>query len=192
MERLHSATRAVVSEHDADVALARAIALAACPPKDWRASEWLTIAAAANAQAVADPRWYKVKVLACEQWSTPTSPTDALWARAQLLISLGVDETDRYRSSNEFVQRALALIQTEAPQTALVSYRDARSTILSVARETPAWEEARARFLRCRQLREFANIVHALISAGHVLPPSLERWSAWKNLREEDFSGAGV
>ena len=187
MDRLHPATRAVAGETDPDVAFSLAVRLTTEPPKDWDPREWSSIAAAANASASADPRWFKVKALACEHDTSSTRATDALWARARLILALGADNADEFRSVSAFVARAEALVNSDTPDAALEVYKTAHTTIFTVEQGTSAWLAARDAFLRCRRLREVAKIVTAMTDAGHALPMQLKQWRSWALLREEDF-----
>jgi hypothetical protein len=187
MDRLHPATRAIADATDPDVAFALAIRLITEPPSDWDPREWSSIGAAANASASADPRWFKVKALACEHDNSSTGATDALWARAHLILALGADNADDFRSMSAFVARAQALVNSDTPDAALEAYKAAHTTIFTVEQGTSAWLAARDAFLRCRRLREFAEIVAAMTDAGHALPTQLKQWRTWALLREEDF-----
>jgi hypothetical protein len=188
MDRLHPATRAITDASDPNVAYALADKLAANPPRGWDSREWASIAAAANACAKSDPLWLKVKVLACENETSSTAPTDALWARARLIAALGRDDADAFRSLPTFVERAENFVRADTPEAALTSYASARATIFSAEQSSSEWLAARETFVRCRRLREFANVLTALVEAGHSLPPHLQRWISWANLREEELS----
>jgi hypothetical protein len=181
-------SRAIIDGCDLDVALVRVGELADNPPSDWSRNEWLGIVVAANLRATSDPHWFKVNVLAYEAGTDRTDATSALWARAHILISLGLDETDSFRSLSCFVERAEKFLASDTPSGALESYQRARSTIFTHKQSTPTWLEARDRFLRCRSLREFGRIADTLIEAGHILPAQLACWASWKDLREEDFA----
>jgi hypothetical protein len=188
MDCLPPLFRAIYDGCDLDVALVRIGELAANPPSDWGRSEWLIIVAAANARALLDPHWFKVQALAYETGTSDSDATSGLWARAHILISLGVDETDSFRRLSYFVERAEKFLGSDTPDAALESYRRARSTIFTHEQSTPTWLEARDRFLRCRRLRDFGKIADALIDAGHILPVQLACWASWKDVREEDFA----
>jgi hypothetical protein len=188
MDRLHPATLAITDGPYPDVALALAGALATDPPPDWDPREWLSIAAAANAKSSADPLWLKVKVVACENETTSTAPTDALWARARLIAVLGRDDADPFRSLVTFLERVESFVRADTPEAALTSYRSARATILSAEQSSPGWLAARDTFIRCRRLREFARILRAVVQTGEPLPPHLQRWTSWADLKEEELS----
>ena len=187
MDRLHPATRAIANDPDPTTALTLASRLVITPPPDWDSREWATIAATANAWASTDPRWLKVKVLACENEVSDTAPTDALWGRARLIAALGGDDSDAFCSLSVFVERAENVVRTDTPDAALASYQAARSTIFSAQHGSPEWLTARDAFLRCRRLRELARILLAVVEAGNVLPAHLHQWISWVDLREEDW-----
>lgn len=188
MDCLPPLFRVITDGCDLDVALVRIGGLAANPPSDWGRSEWLSIVAAANVRAILDPHWFKVTALAYETGTSGTDATDALRARAHILISLGVDETDSFRSLSYFVERAEKFLASDTPDAALESYQRARSIIFTHEQSTPTWLEARDKFLRCRRLRDFGKIANALTDAGHILPAQLACWVSWKDLREEEFA----
>lgn len=145
MDCLDPLFRAIVDGCDLDVALVRVGELAANPPSDRNRNEWLAIVAAANVRARLDPHWFKVTALAYETGTSSTDATSALWARAHILISLGVDETDSFRSLSGFVERADKFLASDTPNDALESYQRARSTIFTHEQSTPTSLEARDR-----------------------------------------------
>jgi hypothetical protein len=191
MDRLHPATRAITDAPDPSLALALARALATEPPLDWNSREWLSVAAAANSNATADPLWLKVKVVACEHETTSTAPTDALRARAQLIAVLGRDDADAFCSLVTFLERAEDFVRADTPEAALISYRAARLTIFSAEPSSPDWLAARDTVVRCRSLREFAKTLLTVHQAGEPLPLHLQRWTSWADLKEEELSPVG-
>ena len=84
-DRLHPATRAIVSAKSPDDALKLAQALASATPADFDPGEWLTVTVG-NSRGGADPRWYAVTAFAYEQLGSHASRVDALNARANLIM----------------------------------------------------------------------------------------------------------
>jgi hypothetical protein len=189
--RLHPSTQAIAHEPDPTTALGLASRLATAPPPDWAPEQWATIAAAANARAATDPRWFKVKVLACENDISDRGPIDALWGRAQLIAALGVDASDTFCSMSVFVERVENVVGADTPEAVLASYQAARSAIFSAPRDSPASMTARDAFLRGRRLRELGIILLVVVEAGNVLPAHLHQWTTLAGVREEDFPLGG-
>jgi len=182
---LHAATRAIVSADSPGVALDLARVLASGPPADFEPREWLTIAMVAC--GCDEPAWYAVSAFAHEQLDDRRSPVDALNARANLIIAVGPDEADSFRSLSEFVARARAVIGLTTPQEALERYAGSRRTIVTVGQDSSEWDAARHVFLRCRLLRELACVLKRLAGAEATIPQDLRAWLTWEDLSENDL-----